>query len=228
MDIPAAYPGVTAVGGTAFATGSITYDSTGLAEGYGPEKVWNDDDNPVFSMANLNGAESGGGGISNVWARPSYQSGLTQCPIVGSLPTSVSPANRRQVPDLSLNAGLSETPDLIMCEFSNSTQDCAASGTNDSLNAVGERPRLRRRLPAWWRSSRRPRGASAWATSTRCSTRWRPPPPRRFTTSRTATTRSCALRAPTPAVRPAVSSATRPPRGTTAPRASGRSTPSTS
>jgi MYXO-CTERM domain-containing protein len=130
VDLPAAYPGVTSVGGSEFPSGSITYSSTNVAEGYSTaEECWNEADNPNY------GVGAGGGGISNTFLRPSYQSAIPTCTILGSLPSPVSPANMRQVPDLAVNAASDSNPDFIMCEFEG--MDCGVNGTSDKLYGVG-------------------------------------------------------------------------------------------
>src|SRR6202035_3186705 len=99
VDMPASYPGVTAVGGTAFASGSLT-SGGGYFTGYSSsEHVWNE-----VNMAT--GPVATGGGISSLFPRPDYQSALPTCAIVGSLPvTGVVAANMRQLPDVSFTAG---------------------------------------------------------------------------------------------------------------------------
>jgi MYXO-CTERM domain-containing protein len=127
VNMPASFPGVTGVGGTEFLPGTITYDSSGLATGYGtPEYVWND--------SNLTGRPTGGGGgISIVFGRPSYQSLIPTCAIVGSLPLNVNPSTMRQVPDVALTASADETPYLIEC-----TQATTATGGTDCSGTGGD------------------------------------------------------------------------------------------
>jgi subtilase family serine protease len=74
----AADPSVTAVGGTQF---TPTYDASGIDVGWVSEQVWN-----------TPGGGSGGGGVSKLFAKPSYQSGVT-------------PADgHRDIPDISMIA----------------------------------------------------------------------------------------------------------------------------
>src|ERR1700722_11990471 len=127
--VPDGYPGVTSVGGSEFPMGSITYGATGAAQGYSTqEECWNEGNEPPNVGA-------GGGGISQVWARPSYQSLLPQCTLVGTLPTSANPATMRMTPDVVVNAASGSNPDLIVCEVRG--QDCSINGTNDSVLAIG-------------------------------------------------------------------------------------------
>ncbi len=129
-DIPAAYPGVTAVGGTEFPKGSLTYDGSGSVAGYGTaEYAWNENNNPST------GVGAGGGGISTVFARPPYQSGLPTCAIVGSLPTNVTPSSMRQVPDVAVSAAGRMNPYFVECTFAGG--DCGASGGTPRIFGVG-------------------------------------------------------------------------------------------
>ena len=80
VDDPANQPYVVGVGGTTLTTG------TGGA--YATETTWN---NPSGSIT------SGGGGVSSVWAEPSWQAGLATSQNLAS-------STMRNVPDVSLNA----------------------------------------------------------------------------------------------------------------------------
>jgi len=91
VDNPASQPFVTGVGGTslkynkpAAASATVVAAKPGM---YVSESAWN-----TSGPTSLTGPEGGGGGISEVWAKPDYQQGL------GSSPTN------RDVPDVSLNA----------------------------------------------------------------------------------------------------------------------------
>jgi hypothetical protein len=120
---PASYPGVTAVGGTAFATGSLTTGGNGYFTAYSSgEHVWNDANTPP-------GVAAGGGGISSLFTRPDYQSGIATCPIVGSLPVGgVVPANMRQLPDVSFTAGGQGTSIPLFFECTLAGTDCGSTG----------------------------------------------------------------------------------------------------
>jgi kumamolisin len=93
-DDPASQPDVTAVGGT-----SVTINSNGS---YGSETVWNDQPNHVQQPR----GGAGGGGISQQWQMPAWQSG----PGVNNSFTSGAPCNApqgtfcREVPDISFHA----------------------------------------------------------------------------------------------------------------------------
>ena len=91
VDNPASQPYATGVGGTTLkynkpvpSSATVPVAKPGM---YVSESTWN-----VSAPASLAGPEGGGGGISAVWAKPTYQAGL------GSSPTN------RDVPDVSLNA----------------------------------------------------------------------------------------------------------------------------
>jgi subtilase family serine protease len=131
VDIPAAIPEVTGVGGSEFTgdpanTGNTQYwsgtnDSVyGSALSYIPEVVWNDTSE---SIANGGGLAAGGGGASIYFSKPSWQTG-----------TGVPNDGRRDVPDISLNASPFHDPYLI-CDGSdeNGIQSCT-NGFRDSQN----------------------------------------------------------------------------------------------
>jgi MYXO-CTERM domain-containing protein len=131
VNMPASFPGVTAVGGTEFPTGSLTYVG-GTATGYSAlEETWNESDSKSSPAA-------GGGGISVVFSRPSYQSSIPTCPIVGSLPVSgINAANMREIPDLSLTAAASNNGYFIECTYSPAVKDCTAAGGAPTIIQIG-------------------------------------------------------------------------------------------
>ena len=87
VQLPAALPEVTAVGGTTLDEGSGAYwDGGGTATGYIPEVVWND------TIATSSFAASGGG-ASTLFAKPAWQAG-----------TGVPADGQRDVPDIALAA----------------------------------------------------------------------------------------------------------------------------
>jgi subtilase family serine protease len=138
----ASLPGVTGVGGTEFPTGSLTYSGTNTTQtAYSTsEEVWNESDNPSSKY----GLAAGGGGISSLFPRPSYQSSLTSCSsstttMVGTLPISgVNASAMRQVPDISFTAAAGNNPILIECEYATAANDCTGAGNGvESVIAIG-------------------------------------------------------------------------------------------
>ena len=90
VDAPASIPEITAMGGTEFnEQGGAYWTSAGLAQGYIPEKVWND---TAFDGQ----LSAGGGGASVFFPRPSWQTGP-------GVPNDAV----RHVPDLALSASAS-------------------------------------------------------------------------------------------------------------------------
>ena len=131
VNLPASYPGVTSVGGTGFAMpGGLTFTS-GTVTAVGTEAVWNE--STTTSIA------AGGGGISSVFARPAYQSGISTCTPVGSLPTTVTPSQQREVPDISFTAasGRSQYGIFIECTVDTVVGDCTNTGTNPKIVEIG-------------------------------------------------------------------------------------------
>jgi subtilase family serine protease len=131
VDVPAAIPEVTGVGGGEF-TGDVASTSTttywngtndgvyGSALIYIPEDVWNDTSG---SIANGGGLAAGGGGASTFFSKPSWQTG-----------TGVPSDAQRDVPDISLNASSSHDPYLICDDADeNGIQSCT-NGFRDSQN----------------------------------------------------------------------------------------------
>lgn len=125
VGIPAAYPGVTSVGGTEFPTGSLTFTG-GTATGYSTsEEVWNESNNPNAQ----GGVGAGGGGISILFPRPAYQSTTPTCTMVGSFPVSgITAANMREVPDISFAAAGQNNGIFIECTVDAAAGDCSATG----------------------------------------------------------------------------------------------------
>jgi subtilase family serine protease len=99
VDFPASSQYVTGMGGTEFPSADVSSSNTtywdsasgsdviSSALSYIPEQVWNDD-------SSSNGLSSGGGGVSTLTARPSWQTGVPGIPSGGY----------RLVPDISLDA----------------------------------------------------------------------------------------------------------------------------
>jgi subtilase family serine protease len=99
VDLPAASPYVTGIGGTEFlgdVSSSGTYwnssndSSNGSAKSYIPEEGWNDTDETTNPS---NGLAASGGGKSILFGKPSWQAG-----------TGVPADGARDVPDIALNA----------------------------------------------------------------------------------------------------------------------------
>ena len=133
VNMPASYPGVTAVGGTAFATGSLTTGGNGYFTAYSAaEEVWEDTNDELAGVA------ATGGGISSLFSRPDYQGAVPTCTIVGSLPVSgVVAASMRQLPDVAFTAGGSTAatiPSFFECTLSGS--DCTTAGGTPTLNTA--------------------------------------------------------------------------------------------
>jgi MYXO-CTERM domain-containing protein len=136
VNIPAAYPGVTSVGGTGFAIpGGLTFDGSGNVTARGTETVWNESDNPNSTS----GIAQGGGGISSIFTRPSYQSGVPTCTPLGSLPTGVTASSMREVPDVALTAasGGTQYGYFVECTLDASQSDCAATGARPIVVEIG-------------------------------------------------------------------------------------------
>jgi len=72
-------------------SGSVNDDLITSAKSYIPEMAWND---TTFSVANGGGLSAGGGGVSALWPKPSWQTGVAGIPA----------DSHRDVPDISLNS----------------------------------------------------------------------------------------------------------------------------
>lgn len=149
VDVPAAIPEVTGVGGTEFtgdsdacASGtcpaggapadnpywaaSSTLNSGPSALIYIPETTWNDSDS--------NGLATGGGGASTIFAKPSWQTGA-----------GVPADGKRDVPDVALNGSNAHDPYLLCSQdvLSSATPpitSCAnglRASDNQTLTAIG-------------------------------------------------------------------------------------------
>ena len=141
VDYPASSPYVTGLGGTEISTASSTYLTSGsayweAASGsdviasalqYIPEQAWNED---TAGCGQTDCLDSGGGGASALFAKPSWQTGVTGIP---------SDA-KRDVPDISLNASTG-LPGYLFCtsdtSFWASTQVASCnSGFRDSTSGL--------------------------------------------------------------------------------------------
>jgi MYXO-CTERM domain-containing protein len=131
VSVPAAYPGVTSVGGTQFPGASLSGNPYFTAWS-NAETTWNEAHHPPNIAA-------GGGGVSVLFDRPSYQSGLPACAMVGSLPVAgIVAANQRVVPDVSFTSaeGIGTVPLFIECTIT-AAQDCGSGGGNPKLTTGG-------------------------------------------------------------------------------------------
>jgi subtilase family serine protease len=126
VDVPAAIPEVTGVGGSEFladvANPTTYWNGTndpvyGSAKKYIPEEVW--DDTPEESDL-----ASGGGGVSTFFLIPAWQSGA------GFITSG------RNVPDIALNA--SNFHDFYLLCIGTDPQDNLTSCTNGFLDSMGE------------------------------------------------------------------------------------------
>ncbi len=140
VDYPASSAYVTGLGGTEFPAADVSSSNTaywqsangsdvvGSAKSYIPEQTWNDDSSQY-------GLAAGGGGISGLTARPSWQTGVTGIPS----------GSYRLVPDISLDSS-PENAGYLYCTsdtsaWSQGQQASCNSGFRDSstqdLNVAG-------------------------------------------------------------------------------------------
>jgi hypothetical protein len=133
VDIPGAFPGVTSVGGTQFPS-PLWSDQATLVDA-GLEQVWNEVNNPY----SVEGLRAGGGGISLIFPRPAYQSGVSACAPVGTLPTPITQP-MRQVPDVSMSAAVVTPGYFIECTLVENQfgfSDCSPTGGDPQGMPVG-------------------------------------------------------------------------------------------
>jgi subtilase family serine protease len=137
VDIPAAIPEVSGIGGSEFtgdsaSTSTTTYwngtndGNNSSAISYIPEEVWND---TTASIQNGSGLAAGGGGASTFFSKPSWQTG-----------TGVPADGHRDVPDVSLGASANHDPYLICSGTDGAGLQSCTNGFRDSqnhLDAVG-------------------------------------------------------------------------------------------
>ena len=108
VSLPASVPEVTAVGGTEFNEGSLTYwnSSNGLYGGsalsYIPEMAWNE---TAVSEALEQTFAASGGGMSSVYKKPAWQTG-----------PGVPNDGARDVPDIALTAAAGHDPYIVISE----------------------------------------------------------------------------------------------------------------
>jgi len=133
VDFPASSQYVTGMGGTEFPTADVsgsnaslywepapskTVDLVSSAIQYIPEQVWNDD---VAEGA----PDSGGGGVSTLTSRPSWQTGVLGIPS----------GTMRLVPDISLSSSNANAP-YLLCSSDTSTKvtGSCSNGFRDTNN----------------------------------------------------------------------------------------------
>ena len=131
VDFPASLPYVTAVGGTEFNEGNGVYwkadsgaDVLSSALSYIPEIAWND-------SSVLNGFNSGGGGASSIFGKPSWQANI-----------GVPNDGARDVPDISLNASPMHDPYLICTEIQLTSGGPLTPGCQDGFRISATNPGL--------------------------------------------------------------------------------------
>lgn len=133
VDYPASSPYVTGVGGTGISQANAAYYTQGqgywAAQGssdvitsalkYIPEQAWNDDaQSGQVSFANGGGLSSGGGGVSTLFSKPSWQAGVQGIPADG----------KRDVPDVALFS----SPYSVSYLYCTSDQSAWTSGQTGS------------------------------------------------------------------------------------------------
>jgi subtilase family serine protease len=150
VDYPGSSQYVTAAGGSSFTgdgtaqtpqtgagtywsangSGSVSNDLVTSAKSYIPEMAWND---TTFALANSGTLSSGGGGVSALFPKPSWQTGVAGIPA----------DSHRDVPDISLNSSPDHDPYLYCTQIqttgsgSNYVASCQATSfrLSDGNNA---------------------------------------------------------------------------------------------
>jgi subtilase family serine protease len=101
-------------------SGNVSNDLITSAKSYIPEMAWND---TAFAIANGGTLSGGGGGVSALWPKPSWQTGVPGIPA----------DNHRDVPDISLNSSPDHDPYLYCTQIqttgsgSNFVSSCQAT-----------------------------------------------------------------------------------------------------
>jgi subtilase family serine protease len=111
-------------------SGSVSDDLITSAKSYIPEMAWND---TTFSIANGGSLSAGGGGVSALWPKPTWQTGVAGIPADG----------HRDVPDISLNSSPDHDPYLYCTQIQTTgsgagyASSCQATSfrLNDGSNA---------------------------------------------------------------------------------------------
>jgi Pro-kumamolisin, activation domain/Bacterial Ig-like domain (group 3) len=104
-------------------TGGVSDDLVTSAKSYIPEMAWND---TTFSIQNGGGLDAGGGGVSHIITKPSWQTGVPGIPADGF----------RDVPDISLAASNAHDPYLYCTQI---TTDGSPSAFVSSCQATSFR-----------------------------------------------------------------------------------------
>ena len=126
VSVPAADPDVTAVGGTNLVTAA---EAGGSGSGYARENAWSDPEiafDPFGLGVNASGGVWGaGGGVSTLYAKPTYQSLV-----------STASSSFRTVPDVGLQVG--GCPDIASspCNGGDVTNDGSGNAERSTLNVV--------------------------------------------------------------------------------------------
>ncbi len=110
-------------------TGGVSDDLVTSAKSYIPEMVWND---TTFSIQQGGGLDAGGGGVSTLFNKPSWQTGVAGIPADG----------KRDVPDISLTASNAHDPYLyctqVTTDGSPSTFVSSCQATSFRLSDPGQ------------------------------------------------------------------------------------------
>lgn len=139
VSYPASSAYAVGVGGTEFPAADVAANNTtywasastsnviGSALSYIPEQVWNDDSTTPFASGNSLGnyLSAGGGGISTLFARPSWQTGV-----------ATTAAAYRLVPDVSLAASPSY-PGYLFCSSDSQSTGVSGSCASGFLTTTG-------------------------------------------------------------------------------------------
>ncbi len=126
-EISTANPSYLTAGGGYWEAESSSVDEIASALQYIPEMAWNEDS---VSCGQFNCLDSGGGGVSALFAKPGWQAGVPGIPADG----------QRDVPDLALNASFG-LPGYLFCSsdttyWQSSQQSSCNSGFRDSATGM--------------------------------------------------------------------------------------------
>ena len=135
VNVLASTPYTVGVGGTMFSEGATpatywnTTDNGALAsaKSYIPENVWNESCSVASCGASNANLAAGSGGVSTLFAKPSWQSGVAGIPATGD----------RNLPDVSLTAAGHDPYLLCLRGSCDQSTFQAVSGTSASVQAFG-------------------------------------------------------------------------------------------